>query len=129
MTPSASPLHSQSSDWIQTARQQCLDFRSWSREAERNTIAAIFHMITITLICTALANEDWFRLQARGTNCAPMVGTPQFFKYIKPVSEQFPKPQQNPNRGAEVKASIRSDIYSKPVAHPFNISEPKAVHL
>ncbi|GLG95588.1 RING-box protein 1A [Gryllus bimaculatus] len=49
------------------------------KEQERNFLAAFFHMATIALTCTSLAQLGWFRL--RGGHCAPHLAVYQFFSY------------------------------------------------
>lgn len=47
------------------------------KDTERNFVAAFFHMATIALTCTSLAQLGWFRL--RGGQCAPHLAVYQFF--------------------------------------------------
>lgn len=49
------------------------------KEQDRNFIAAFFHMATIALTCTSLAQLGWFRL--RGGLCVPHLAVYQFFSY------------------------------------------------
>ncbi|KAJ9594352.1 hypothetical protein L9F63_014228 [Diploptera punctata] len=58
------------------------------KDQERNFVAAFFHMATIALICTSLAQLGWFRL--RGDQCAPHLAVYQFFSfgYFEPGARQ-----------------------------------------
>ncbi|XP_067003438.1 transmembrane protein 127 [Anabrus simplex] len=49
------------------------------KEQDRNFVAAFFHMATIALTCTSLAQLGWFRL--RGGLCVPHLAVYQFFSY------------------------------------------------
>ena len=49
------------------------------KDQERNFVAAFFHMATIALTCTSLAQLGWFRL--RGSQCEPHLAVYQFFSY------------------------------------------------
>ncbi|PNF23554.1 hypothetical protein B7P43_G05608, partial [Cryptotermes secundus] len=49
------------------------------KEQERNFVAAFFHMATIALTCTSLAQLGWFRL--KGGHCAPHLAVYQFFSF------------------------------------------------
>lgn len=49
------------------------------KEQERNFVAAFFHMATIALTCTSLAQLGWFRL--RGGQCTPHLAVYQFFSF------------------------------------------------
>lgn len=59
----------------------CFPRHRWRvpKEQERNFIAAFFHMATIALTCTSLAQLGWFRI--RGSLCAPHLAVYQFFNY------------------------------------------------
>lgn len=48
-------------------------------EHERNFLTAFFHMATISLTCTSLAQLGWFRLQ--GDHCTLHLAVYQFFGY------------------------------------------------
>lgn len=47
------------------------------KEQERNFVAAFFHMATIALTCTSLAQLGWFRLKSG--QCTPHLAVYQFF--------------------------------------------------
>jgi hypothetical protein len=49
------------------------------KEQERNFVAAFFHMATIALTCTSLAQLGWFRLE--GGQCTPHLAVYQFFSF------------------------------------------------
>lgn len=49
------------------------------KEQERNFVAAFFHMATIALTCTSLAQLGWFRL--KGGQCTPHLAVYQFFSF------------------------------------------------
>nr|CAD7199706.1 unnamed protein product [Timema douglasi]CAD7413925.1 unnamed protein product [Timema poppensis] len=47
------------------------------KEHDRNFVAAFFHMATIALTCTSLAQLGWFHI--RGGQCSPHLAVYQFF--------------------------------------------------
>ncbi|XP_063221324.1 transmembrane protein 127-like [Bacillus rossius redtenbacheri] len=58
------------------------------KEHERNFVAAFFHMATIALTCTSLAQLGWFHV--RGAHCSPHLAVYQFFDlrlYDDPVPD------------------------------------------
>lgn len=49
------------------------------KDPERNFVAAFFHMTTIALTCTSLAQLGWFRIHS--DQCVPHLAVYQFFGY------------------------------------------------
>ncbi|XP_049952780.1 transmembrane protein 127-like [Schistocerca serialis cubense] len=68
--------------------QNCFPRQRWSlpKDQERNFVAAFFHMATIALTCTSLAQLGWFRI--RGSICSPHLAVYQFFSADYPTETE-----------------------------------------